>query len=234
MSTRGAIGWRLNGEYTCVYNHFDSYLEYLGIRMLILCGHITANNKWDIFKERISNITLITNESDTIPEEYLEKYAQYRDTEVNGDNGEHPTWYSVLRKLQGVGYFLEILKGNLEHLPDSTNFMYDSLFCEYAYTFNLDTMELEFWNGFQKKPYKKNPFGAEKTGGYYPVRKVYSIPFKDVVPCLVEISLSYNLFNILKGVKVQNELFEGDSKLAVLLRKITTAYEKNNQVQNNT
>ena len=30
MGTRGALGFKINGEYKVTYNHFDSYMEGLG------------------------------------------------------------------------------------------------------------------------------------------------------------------------------------------------------------
>jgi len=226
MGTRGAIGWKLNGKYTCVYNHFDSYPEYLGIKMLILCGDITSNDSWDVFKEKISNITVIS--ADDVPsKKVLNKYTQYRDTTVNGDDGENPTWYSVLRDIQGVQYFVEVLMGNLEHLPDDTYFMYDSVFCEYAYTFNLDTMEMEFWAGFQKKPCKTNPLGTKKTNGYYPVKIVHSIPFKDVGIMVIKYLLTITEQDILNSRNIP--AIKPDTELSKFMTKLNKIYEKDSK-----
>lgn len=228
MGTRGAIGWKLNGKYTCVYNHFDSYPEYLGIKMLILCGDITSSDEWGFFKEKVSNITIV-DMNDLPSKKFLNKYVQYRNTTVNGDDNNNPTWYSLLRGIQGVQYFVEILEDNLEHLPDDTDFMYDSLFCEYAYTFNLDTMEMEFWAGFQKKPCKTNPLGTKKTNGYYPVKIVHSIPFKDVTTMVIEYRINTTEQNILNSMNIPT--IKHGTELSKFMTKLNEIYEKDSKHQ---
>jgi hypothetical protein len=235
MGTRGVIGWKLNGEYTFLYNHFDSYLDYLGIRMLILCGSITANNEWGTFKENVSNLTIIKkNEYDKVTnKKLLAKYEKYRDTDINGDEENNPTYYSLFRKLQGTYYITEILNGNLKHILPNNDFIYDSTFCEYAYTFNLDTMKLEFWKGFQRKPNKSNPLGSTKVDGEYPCKRIKSIPFKDITQALVEYSLFENvdMMSKVEDERPHPELMNGDSKLAVMIRTIDYAYDKDRALQ---
>jgi hypothetical protein len=37
MSTRGAVGFKLDGKYKVAYNHFDSYPSFLGAQVLDFC-----------------------------------------------------------------------------------------------------------------------------------------------------------------------------------------------------
>ena len=88
-------------------------------------------------------------------------------------------WYSLLRGVQGAELITAIASGDLKHVITNKGWMKDSLFCEYGYTLNFGTQELELWEGFQKKSQKGNPFGSRKGKGeeYYPCRKVGTISF---------------------------------------------------------
>ena len=60
-------------------------------------------------------------------------------------------------------------------LSNQKDFGKDSLFCEWAYCVNLDTMKLEVYEGFQKLPSETaHPiFGNELSeDGYYPVKMI--------------------------------------------------------------
>lgn len=66
-----------------------------------------------------------------------------------------------------------------------SNFIYESLYCEYAYIFNLDTEELEFYAGFNSvdKPYLFGRYAvdfSEKEGKYLPCYLIYTLKFSDL------------------------------------------------------
>src|SRR3989304_6129334 len=89
----------------------------------------------------------------------------------------------VVIELQGAKYIPEIMSGKVEHMLDGTNFIKDSLFCEYAYVIDLDKMVLELYKGFQKEPQKGNRFGEKLAKGedtYYPCKKVGEIALKGI------------------------------------------------------
>ena len=74
------------------------------------------------------------------------------------------------------------------YMIDSSDFIKDSLFCEYAYIVNLDSGMLEFWKGFQKEPDPGNRYGCEVSTRcdwcdpvvcYYPCRLALEIPLSD-------------------------------------------------------
>lgn len=80
--------------------------------------------------------------------------------------------------------------GKKETLIDNdTEFLKDSLLCEWAYIINLDTNELEIYKGMNKgKPvgrFKNVPKNVEK---YYPVSLVGLIPLNDLPPELPKFS----------------------------------------------
>ena len=80
------------------------------------------------------------------------------------------------------------------------DFLYDSLFCEYAYIINLDECVLEFYKGFNKNP-KANGRYANNTiyrdeNSYYGVALIDTIPLKDLFEGKVDIE--NNVF-LIKG-----------------------------------
>jgi hypothetical protein len=65
-------------------------------------------------------------------------------------------WYCLLREAQGGLLAWISAEGSdtppLRIMFDSSNFLADSLFCEYAYIINLDDKTFEVYEGFQKTP----------------------------------------------------------------------------------
>lgn len=57
---------------------------------------------------------------------------------------------------------------------NSIDFIKDSLFCEWAYFYDIDNKIFEIWKGFQREPDPTNPFGQEKSdNAYYPCKRIY-------------------------------------------------------------
>ena len=100
----------------------------------------------------------------------IEECAQYYDGSVASQSVED--WYCLLRNAQGNP---DVYKNGLKYMIDNQDFIYDSLFCEYAYIINLSTNCLEFWLGFQTKPCDTNRYGTETHDNmdkYYPCKMV--------------------------------------------------------------
>lgn len=79
-----------------------------------------------------------------------------------------------------------LIKNNSTNLcfESFSDFIYESLYCEYAYIFNLDTEELEFYSGFNSvdKPYLFGRYAvdfSEKEGKYLPCYLIYTLKFSD-------------------------------------------------------
>ena len=77
----------------------------------------------------------------------------------------------------GLEFFLACKQDDLVGFPILENkirFIHNSLFCEWAYFYNLDNKEFEIWKGFQTKPDKSNPFGQNSNeDGYYPCKRIF-------------------------------------------------------------
>lgn len=68
-----------------------------------------------------------------------------------------------------------------KEFTDYLEFLYDSLFCEWAYIVNLDTKKLEIYKGFNKLPDGEGRYAQRKgRNGYYGVTLFKTIPLKDL------------------------------------------------------
>lgn len=162
MGTRGVYGFRKNGVDKITYNHFDSYPSHLGEKVLQFCKETSIEEM-----NRIYESIIMVKGYEKVTEEQLEMIPVSLE-EITREVGIE--FYDCLRLYQGD---ISVYKDGLRFMTDSEDFIKDSLFCEYGYIINLDTNLLEFWVGFQEKPYKINRYGYDKTKqGYYPCKLV--------------------------------------------------------------
>ena len=163
MGTRGMYGFRFNGVEKCSYNHFDSYPDYLGANMAEFC----EKHSVDEMKRLFNRIKLVSE--DSVPSDaQIDKMEPFADETVGKRTVQD--WYCLLRELQGDLEKLIQIPGEV-YMIDNHDFIKDSLFCEYAYIIDLNKEVLEFWIGFQRKPWAENPYGTDCEDGYYPCRK---------------------------------------------------------------
>ena len=185
MGTRGLSGFKWKNEYYLMYNHYDSYPEGLGNDVIEFIKHVYQFNSFNKLKMRVGNLIKVNYDKEPTSE-IIKKYEKYSDTSVSERTNKD--WYCLFRTLQGKDILYEVLNRNVNHILDGEDFGKDSLFCEYAYIINLDTMEVDFYNGFQKSPQKGNYFGEEpniitdcngkkRITEYYPIAKVGSLEF---------------------------------------------------------
>lgn len=169
MGTRGLYGFRKNGVDKTTYNHFDSYPDCLGNNVVEFCKNTSIAEMNNIFDR------IILVEEDSKPtEQQIDDCIEYYNGNVSMQNTED--WYCLLREAQGNP---NVYKNGLKYMIDNSEFIKDSLFCEYAYIINLDTECLEFWVGFQKKPDENNRYGTESDdnlGKYFPCKMVAYYP----------------------------------------------------------
>lgn len=160
MGTRGAYGFRLNGEDKITYNHFDSYPSGLGECILEDLKNFQKKYtkrypknplSWiDSLKQKVSKIKLIKGDKNNPPapptEKDIKKLSKWANTNVS--NQSITDWYCLMREMQGQ----LIAHAQTGYMIDGHEFLKDSLFCEYAYIVNLDDNTLEFYRGFNSKP----------------------------------------------------------------------------------
>ena len=186
MSTRGLYGFRKDGEDKLTYNHCDSYPEWLGRNILEFCSKYSRKEMEELF----AKIVLVAK--NCVPS--TEQIAVCKAFDLyDGDVGtrDEKDWYCLLRNMQGN---LEAVKKMADEtgtafMTNNNSFIYDSLFCEYAYIINLDSGVLELWRGFQKEQQEGSRYaGQPDRMGYYPCKLIGEIPLgtitnvEDVMP----------------------------------------------------
>ncbi|MBN2161776.1 MAG: hypothetical protein JXR25_10180 [Pontiellaceae bacterium] len=89
------------------------------------------------------------------------------------------TFYDLFRPLQGS--LAPYLEGKLMFMPDASDFIYNSRFCEWAYIANLDEWKFEVWKGQQTKPNPENRYGKDPDRmGFYPCDMVKAYELEDL------------------------------------------------------
>lgn len=130
MGTRGFVGVKIDGEVKASYNHYDSYPSELGRKTLAF----VRKADFDQIQKQARGL-LMVKESEAPGEVVAAAYG----------HGPDSDWYAILRDDQGdIAAMLE--RGVM---TDCKDFPLDSLFCEWGYLVNLDTLTLEVYKGFQ-------------------------------------------------------------------------------------
>lgn len=182
MSTRGAVGFRINGQDKVAYNHHDSYPVFLGNQVLSAIKNMVLSPE---VRQSVAAIRLVDGE-DMPSAEAIEAMKPFVD--LNTAELKNADWYTIMGKLQGdlISY------ASCGYMPDNQTFLKNSLFCEYAYIVNLDNDTLEFYVGFNKSPDAPGRYASLcAVGGdkkYYGVRLAQTIPLADIQADKVAVS----------------------------------------------
>jgi len=171
MSTRGAIGFRIDGVDKLTYNHFDSYPHGLGVDILSQAQALYAAGPESLLAAA-RNIKMLN--SDGVTKEVVEATRAYHNMGVSEQS--EADLYCLFREAQGnLAAYL-----SLGYMPDNDNFILDSLFCEWAYILDLDDDVLEVYRGFQSVADPDNRYGQDKQSGYFPCKLILSFPLEDI------------------------------------------------------
>lgn len=184
MSTRGLIGFRCKDIDKLTYNHADSDPDVLGFRILKELG---AVEDWNSVYRRIDSLH-------SIPEtRKLDEYSSMAETEIRRHfpeldyHGTPKNFYDLYQPLQGT--LKPYLDGRISFMPDASDFIHNSWFCEWAYIVNLDTEQFEVWKGNQLEPDSEdnrlveepNRCGTETDRmGYYPCAMIKNYDLHDL------------------------------------------------------
>lgn len=148
MGTRGAIGFRLEGNDHVTYNHNDSGPGYLGVDVVSFLHDRAQVEGHDGLigglKQQVRSLVPI--DASVPPTEHQKAWCKSLDLlNTNVSTGSEDDWFCLLYNAQGnVERTLQA-----RFFEPSQTFLLDSLFCEYAYLINLDEETLEFYTGFQ-------------------------------------------------------------------------------------
>ena len=176
MGTRGLYGFYKDGVTKAVYNQFDTYPTGLGIIMFNF-----VKKYWREMIDHFDKIEVVKEDSKPTKKQ-LKRALQYCKPDLNVSMQSMNDWYCVLYDAQNNP---EIYAKGLDLLLDATDFIKDSLFCEWAYIMNLDNMTLEIYKGFNKRKQsaKKNRYmsnAVKDKHGYYPCKLIAICPFERI------------------------------------------------------
>jgi hypothetical protein len=184
MGTRGCFGVRINRKDKISYNQYDSYPSGLGCgiaRDIVVAR--TVDPAFVQWKELAGKLILVKEDGKKPTPQQIKQLKEYADLGVGEQS--YDDWYCLLRNLQG-----ELAK-TLEagYCLDSKGFLRNSLFCEWAYVVNLDSMVLEVYRGFQDAPHRSGRYARRKlpkdeycSKQYYPVALVKTFPLAEITP----------------------------------------------------
>lgn len=143
MGTRGLVGFVVNGENKLTYNHFDSYPDGLGLDVLHFLQERLPAGFEDLVEQ--ADALVVVQEDEKPTPEQVKELLGFANTSVS--DGDPNNWYVLLREAQGD--LAAILASG--YLIDGQEFGVESLFCEWAYTVDLDKRTLFVYEGFKKK-----------------------------------------------------------------------------------
>ena len=154
MGTRGAYGFKIEGQDKLTYNHFDSPPDWLGRNILEFIRSTSIEEMQTIAQ----GLILVDEHSKPTPEQ-IEECKQWTNLKVSSQSTSD--FYCLLREAQGNP---DAWKNGLRYMIDSHEFMADSLFCEWAYCINLDDETLDVYKGYNTDP---NAPGRYTNKGHY-------------------------------------------------------------------
>jgi hypothetical protein len=198
MGTRGSIGFHIDGQDKLTYNHWDSYPTGLGAAICIGLNSIFDNMSIEVLKEMARDMVLIDTEvPPTLEQKAKMKHFIKPNLEVS--NRSEDDWYCLFRNMQGnLGEYLDC-----GFMPENNGFMFDSLFCEWAYVINLDTEKLEVYRGFNTVEGNAGRYASHlENAPFHREAKYYGVAL------IIEIPLSY--FNSLSMADEEIEELMGD------------------------
>ncbi len=175
MGTRGVYGFRVNDQDKVTYNHFDSYPEGLGRKILTYASQTPISEM-----QKAASRIILVDERMPAPPDLIERYIHYADLGVSRQR--YDDWYCLLRKTHGD---LTPYHRDLEHMIDSHEFLHDSLFCEWAYIVNLDDENLEVYRGFntdRAAAGRYAGFAIPDNDGYFGVALINQTPLEGIRP----------------------------------------------------
>ena len=196
MGTRGAYGFRINGEDKITYNQSDSYPSGLGNKIANFLSEFEDIEQLKIIAENIE----LVNEDDKPTKEQKEEAKKFGLYNEDVSSRSDDDWYCLIRNAQGD---LSVYERGLKFMIDFHGFLADSLFCEWAYIINLDTGRLEIYKGFNKD--------SKAYGRYALLKDKANVEYFGVALC--------------KWIPLEN-FFEKDIDLIYIEEEVDAAYEE--------
>jgi hypothetical protein len=157
MGTRHLVTVRNEGEYVVAqYGQWDGYPSGQGITIL---GFLNSEGNIEKLKEALKKVRFIDfkGRDKEFIEEY-EKNAPEWSSDPDNRTFEQRRWFKSYCSRDVGGEILENIAVSTDSeilLKNSLDFGDDSLFCEYAYTIDLDKNTFEIYEDFKGNPIKE-------------------------------------------------------------------------------
>lgn len=140
MSTRGYMGLKKDGELKGMYNHFDSYPSGLGKYLIEELNKINVDERVKKLNEAFDYIELV-DEDKKPTKKQKEDCIKAGVTNFSVASRSEDDWYCLLREAQGeIGLYINKV---IPYMINGNSFIEDTLFCEWYYIINLDTLRFE-------------------------------------------------------------------------------------------
>lgn len=158
------------------YGQWDGYPEGQGVVVL----DFLRKAQLDKFKEKLKKTKFINRAKQKEINEFAESIGSKNGWMTLEQSAKYQAKYPLLTRDNGAS-ILELIYESEEPenwIHNSYSFGTDSVFCEYAYVIDLDTMKFEVYKGFNKTPLTPNDrfYGVKKekdvSEEYQPVIKI--------------------------------------------------------------
>lgn len=190
MGTRNSVHVIVNKQTKIAkYCQWDGYASVRGVETLEVLRSFLKPTKTKTFDERLQEMKQKVKGVIAISNEEVNK----RWKECGADDEGYVTMevsdkfkqnYAHLSRDMGGGEVLKlVVEGKINETNLDTEFVGDSLFCEWAYVVDLDKKTFEVYKGFNDKPLKKNERFYEfdkKDNEYHPVKLVKKYKLDDL------------------------------------------------------
>lgn len=149
------------------YGQWDGYPEGQGQTVV---DFLNLRYDKETFIKNLNSLQFLTD--DELDEIQKDKEWSKQYPQMSRDMGA-----DILNAIQGTEN-LKVCKS----LSMDTEFVKDSLFCEYAYLLNLDKDVLEVYKGFNEQPISETErfYNGENNGEYYPIKLWFTVPFSEI------------------------------------------------------
>ncbi len=169
MGTKGAWGFRVKEKDKVTGVRWDSDPTGLG-KSVITYVAITPIEKIRAVASRI----VLVNGYLTPPPELIKKYKKYS----TNLSAFEPCYWDLLEKTQRD---LFAYNKDVEHMVNYSEFLNDSLFCEWAYIINIDSGQFEVYQGGNKDESAPGRYARNKgSRDYWGVALKKEIPLVDI------------------------------------------------------
>lgn len=172
MSIKGSYGFRYQGNDYLSFSNLSSQPKGLGYNLI----QDFFSMEQEYIEKKLLELNYIDLNSHPTPEHksIFSNGNKHLENIFNVPNSTYLTILSLvmpsIKKLLDIGIWFS-----------NNNFIFNSKFCEYAYIFNLDDKNFEYYIGMQEYYHELGRYASnESIDNFYPCALKLSIPFEEL------------------------------------------------------